>query len=163
MKTLHNIRLLLLGGWVGAAVFFSAAVAPNAFRVLRAYSLPNASEIAGTIVSRTLYLVNVSGFVISLLLLLSALALKRSYGRRAYIVQLILLAIVAATTATGEWFIAQRIRALRAGVSVPIDRLASSDPVRVAFDAFHGYSVATLSIGIIAAFIAFFVLARRRQ
>jgi hypothetical protein len=161
METLHNIRLLLLGAWVGAAVFFSAVVAPNAFRVLRSYSLTNASEIAGSIVSRTLYVINVSGFIIGLLLLLTALALKQSYGRRAYLIQLVLLTIVTGTTAIGEWFIARKIRALRASASIPIDQLVSSDPVRVAFDALHGYSVAALSIAIIAALFAFFVLAKR--
>ena len=161
METLHNIRLLLLGAWIGAAVFFSAVVAPSAFRVLRAYHLTNATEIAGAIVSRTLYVVNVSGFILSLLLLLTALPLRRSYGRRTYIIQLILLTVVAGTTAIGEWFIAGKIRALRARASVPIDQLASSDPIRVAFDALHGYSVAALSIAIIAALLAFFILSKR--
>ena len=63
MSTLNNIRLLLLASWLGAAVFFSAAVAPSAFRVLKAFSLPNASEMAGAIVTRTLSVINTSGFV----------------------------------------------------------------------------------------------------
>ena len=50
-------------------MFFSAVVAPATFAVLRAYLLPNAGEIAGTIVNRNLAVVNTSGFVIGLMLL----------------------------------------------------------------------------------------------
>jgi hypothetical protein len=161
IAALNNIRMLLLASWLGAAIFFSAAVAPSAFRVLRATNLPNAGEVAGSIVSRTLSIVNTSGFIFSLLLLVSAFALRKTYSRSAFLFQLLLLAIVAVATAVGEWVIAERMRALRAGLRVAIDQLPASDPSRVAFDALHGYSVAALSIAIIAGLIAFFVIAAR--
>ncbi|MDQ2975905.1 MAG: DUF4149 domain-containing protein [Acidobacteriota bacterium] len=161
LAALNNIRMLLLASWVGAAIFFSAAVAPGAFRVLRAANLPNAGELAGSIVSRTLSLVNTSGFILSLLLLITAFALRKSYSQRAFIFQMVLLVIVAVATAVGEWVIAARMRALRAGLRVAIDQLPASDPSRVVFNALHGYSVAALSIAIIAGLIAFFVIAAR--
>lgn len=163
MSTLNNIRLLLLASWLGAAVFFSAAVAPSAFRVLRAFALPNASEIAGAIVTRTLSVVNTSGFIFSLLLLLTAFVLKASYGRTAFILQTVLLLIVAITSGVGEWVIAAKMRGLRAGLHTTIDQIPAGDPSRVAFDALHGYSVTALSIAIIAALIAFFVIANRAK
>jgi len=163
MSTLNNIRLLLLASWLGAAIFFSAAVAPSAFRVLRAFDLPNASEIAGSIVTRTLSVVNTSGFILSLLLLLTAFVLKASYGRTAFILQTVLLLIVAITTAVGEWAIAAKMRGLRAALHTSIDQIPAGDPSRVAFDALHGYSVTALSIAIIAALIAFFVIANRAR
>src|SRR6266550_7957004 len=98
MSALNNIRLLLLASWLGAAIFFSAAVAPAAFRVLRAFNLPNASEIAGALVNRTLSVVNTSGFVLSVLLLISAFVLKAGYGQRAFVLQVVLLTIVGGTT-----------------------------------------------------------------
>src|SRR6185436_8279674 len=98
MSTLNNIRLLLLACWLGAAIFFSAAVAPSAFGVLRGFNLTNAGEIAGAIVNRTLSAVNTTGFVLSVLLLITAFVLKESYGRRAFILQIVLLIIVAITT-----------------------------------------------------------------
>jgi hypothetical protein len=161
LTTLNNIRLLLLASWIGAAIFFSAVVAPTAFRVLRAFSLPNANEIAGTIVTSTLSIINISGFILSLLLLAAAFLLKRQYERRAFILQAFILAIVAASTGVGEWLIAARMRGLRRAMRVAIDQVAMGDPNRVAFDALHGYSVAALSIAIIAALVAFFVIARR--
>lgn len=163
MSTLNNIRLLLLASWLGAAIFFSAAVAPSAFRVLRAFNLPNAGEMAGAIVTRTLSVVNTSGFVLSLLLLIFAIVLKESYGRRGFILQTLLLLVVAITTAIGEWVIAAKMRGLRASLQTTIDQIPAGDPSRVAFDALHGYSVTALSIAIIAALIAFFIIANRTK
>jgi hypothetical protein len=163
MSTLNNIRLLLLASWLGAAILFSAAVAPTAFRVLRAFNLPNASEIAGTIVTRTLSVVNTSGFILSVLLLITAFVLKESYSRRTLILQTVLLVILGITTGVGEWVIAAKMRGLRAAMHTTIDQIPAGDPGRVAFDALHGYSVTALSIAIIAALIAFFVTASRTR
>jgi uncharacterized membrane protein YbhN (UPF0104 family) len=157
----NNIRMLLLASWLGMAIFFSAAVAPSAFYVLRTFAVPNANEIAGTIVSRTLAIVNISGFIVSLILLIAAFALKESYRRRSFIFQIILLLIVAIMTGVGEWVIAARMRALRAAMGLAIDRVPVDDPNRIAFAALHGYSVAMLGAAIIAALIAFFVMANR--
>ncbi len=162
MSTLNNIRLLLLASWLGAAIFFSAAVAPSAFRVLRAFNLPNASEIAGAIVTRTLSVVNTSGFIFSVLLLVTAFVLKESYGRRAFILQIVLLVILGVTTGVGEWVIAAKMRGLRA-MHTTINQIPVGDPSRMAFDALHGYSVTALSIAIIAALIAFFAIANRAK
>ena len=163
MSTLNNIRLLLLASWLGAAVFFSAAVAPSAFRVLRAFNLPNASEIAGAIVTRTLSVVNTSGFVLSALLLITTFVLKESYGRAVFILQTVLLVILGVTTGVGEWVIAAKMRGLRATMHTTIDQIPPGDPSRIAFDALHGYSVVALSIAIIAALLAFFVVANRAR
>src|SRR6266851_8337236 len=64
-----GVSLLLLTSWLGASVFFSTVVAPTAFEVLRSFQVPNMNEIAGTIVTRALSVINVSGVVISLSLL----------------------------------------------------------------------------------------------
>jgi hypothetical protein len=160
---IDNLRLFLLGLWLGAAVLFSAVVAPTAFHVLRAFNLPNAGEIAGTIVSHTLSVVNTSGFVLSLILMVIAFGLKRKYSRGRLVAQMILLATMAITTAVGEWIIAARMRALRAAMMVPIDQVAAGDPKRVAFAALHGYSVAALGVAIIAALLACFIVRNRSR
>ena len=161
MTILNNVRLLLVALWLGAAIFFSAVAAPGVFHVLRAFGLSNANEIAGTIVTRALGVVNTSGFILSLLLIVTAFALRESYGRRSLILQIVLLAVVAVTTGLGEWVIAARMRGLRAAMHAPIDQVPMSDPRHVAFATLHGYSVTALGIAIIAALIAFFVIANR--
>ena len=163
LTTLNNVRLLLLAAWLGAAMFFSGAVAPSAFRVLRSFSLPNAGEIAGTIVSQTLSVINIAGFIIALLLLASTVALKRIYPRPRLILQLVGLALMAVSTGLGEWFIAAKMRGLRQAMRGGIDQIALTDLGRVAFDSFHGYSVAALSVAIIAGLITFFPMAGRVQ
>jgi uncharacterized membrane protein len=160
---MNNLRLFLAGLWLGAAILFSAVVAPTAFHVLRGFNLPNAGEIAGTIVSHTLSVVNISGFILSLILMVIAFALKRNYSRGRLTVQMVLLALMAITTAAGEWVIAARMRALRAAMIMPIDQVAASDPKRVAFAALHGYSVAALSVAIIAALLTCFVVRNRSR
>ena len=51
MRFVNTSRLILCSLWLGAAVFFSAVVAPSAFGVLRSFNLVNASQIAGDIVA----------------------------------------------------------------------------------------------------------------
>ncbi len=161
MPLLNQVRVLLLAAWLGTAIYFSAVVAPTVFGVLRSFSLTNANEIAGTVVTRTLAVVNIGGFVLSILLLASTFVLKKSYGRASFILQIVLLAIVAAATGLGEWVIASRMRGLRVVMRGQIDQMALTDPNRVAFAALHGYSVTALGTAIIAGLIVFFVIANR--
>jgi hypothetical protein len=155
--------MFLLAAWLGAAIYFSVVVAPSVFGTLRSFSLINANEIAGTIVTRTLSIVNTSGFILSLLLLITTLALKKNYGRTSLILQIALLMIVAVATGLGEWVIAARMRGLRAAMHGQIDQVALGDPNRIAFAALHSYSVAALGIAMIAGLLAYFVIAKPLQ
>ena len=162
LSTLNHLRLLLVAAWLGAAVFFSAALTPAAFQVSRGFNLPNPGEVAGALVNRTLGVINVSGFVISALVIVLTVLLKKFYKAYSFVAQLVLLAVVLVSTAVGEWVIASRMRELRTAMAIPIEQVSVSDPMRVAFQALHGYSVAALSIAIIAALIAFIFMAQRR-
>lgn len=153
-------RLILLACWFGAALFFGAVVAPAAFGVLRSFGLSNANEIAGSIVTRSLSVVNVAGFVIALLLLLSLLLWRSSAGRVSFIIECICLILIAIATGVGHWVIAARMRALRAAMVLPIDQIAADDPRRIAFGALHGYSVNVLGLAMIAALVTMVVMAR---
>jgi hypothetical protein len=159
-NALNATRLILLACWFGVAVFFGAVVAPAAFGVLRSFGLANANEIAGSIVTRSLSVVNIAGFVIALILLIT-LILRRNYASRwSFIVECICLCVIALTTAVGHWFIAARMRALRAAMVLPIDQIAADDPRRIAFNSLHGYSVNALSLAMIAALVAMVLIAR---
>lgn len=162
-RALSDVRLLLIALWLGAAVFFSAAVAPAAFAVLRAASLPQANHLAGTIVTRTLSMINTSGFIISLLLLASAFLFRETARRRSFVTEIISLGIVAITTGVGQWGIAARMLSLRAAMGRPIDEVPAGDSLRAAFDSLHGLSVMALGTGIIAALVALLLIARRSR
>jgi hypothetical protein len=152
--------LILLAVWFGAALFFSAVVAPAAFGVLRSYGLPNASEIAGAIVTRSLSVVNVAGFVVALLLLVTLFLRRGSVGRGSFIAEGICLGLIALATGVGHWVIAARMRAIRAALELPIDQIAADDSRRIAFNSLHGYSVNALSLAMIAALVALVLMAR---
>jgi hypothetical protein len=159
----RDVRLLLIALWLGGAVFFSATVAPSAFGVLRARGVPYANEAAGSIVTRTLSVVNTSGFILALLLLLSAFLFRRGIKRRALFAEIVSLALVAIATGVGQWIIAARMVALRAAMGRPIDDVAADNPLRISFNSLHGYSVTALSVGIIAAAVALLLIARRKS
>jgi hypothetical protein len=163
-RVVRDVRLLLMALWLGGAVFFSAAVAPAAFGVLRAarnVAYPNAA--AGSIVTRTLSVINTGGFIIALLLILSAFLFRRTATRRAFLGETISLALVTIATGVGQWIIAARMLALRAAMIQPIDDVAIDDPLRVSFNSLHGYSVAALGAAIIAAAVALLLIARRKN
>ncbi|HEX8633389.1 MAG TPA: DUF4149 domain-containing protein [Pyrinomonadaceae bacterium] len=158
---LGDARLLLLGMWLGAAVLFSFAVAPGAFAVLPA------RELAGAIVTRIIGVVNVWGFLVALLLLATAFARRRgaaaTMSRRAWTVEVSALALVALATGIGQWIVGARMAALRVALGRPIDEVAASDPVRLAFNSLHGYSVAAMTTAMLAGVVAFILIARRNR
>lgn len=154
---LGHTRLLLVGVWLGAALFFSFAVAPSAFAVLPA------RELAGAIVTRTIGIVNVSGVIVGLLLLATAFAGAGVAKKRAWMLETLALALLVAAAAVGHWVISARMQALRLSMGRPVDELAQSDPVRIAFNNLHGYSVAAMTTAMLAALVAFLLIARRNR
>jgi hypothetical protein len=157
---LNFSRLILLACWFGAALFFGAVVAPAAFGVLRSFGLPNANEIAGSIVTRSLSVINIAGFLIALLLLVTAILRRNSSSRVSFVVECVCLGVIALTTGIGHWLIAARMRALRAAMELPIDQIAASDPRRIEFASWHGYSVNVLGLAMIAALVALVLMSR---
>lgn len=162
MTFLNASRLILLSMWLGSALFFSAVVAPAAFGVVRSFNLDNAGEIAGSIVTRTLSIVNISGFVIGLTLLLTLFAVRGSRGRAGLIIESVCISLVIIATGVGHWLIAARMRALRAAMVLPIDQVPMDDARRIAFNSLHGYSVNALALAMIAALVAIVLIARRQ-
>lgn len=150
----------MLAAWLGAALFFGAVVAPSAFGVLRSFGLPNTSEIAGSIVTRTLGVINVAGFFIALLLLVTALFRRTAQTRLSWIVETVCIVVIALTTALGHWWIAARMRALRLAMELPIDQIAVDDSRRIEFNALHGYSVKALGVAMIAGLVALVLMGR---
>src|SRR5262249_23279814 len=147
--------------WLGVAIFFGAAVAPSLFGVLQSADLTNANELAGSIVSRLLAIINKGGFEIGLVLFVTAFFIQRSGKRLPLIFEGSSIAIMAIMSAVSQWVISARMLAIRASLSVPIDQIARNDQRRIAFDTLHRYSVTIMGIAIVAALIAFFVMAHR--
>jgi len=155
MKFFSDIRLLILGIWLGAAVFF-IGVAQTAFAVL-----PQ-RELAGAVVSRTLSLLNFSGLAIATLLILSSLIGVASINKFWLWVERFLLLLIGAVCAIGQFVIGIWLSSVRAQMGRPIDEIAADDPLRIQFNMLHEYSVWVLFTGMIAALIAFFIISNRK-
>jgi hypothetical protein len=164
MRTfLRVLCLLLLGLWLGAAIFFSAAVAPNLFSVLRGADLPNANELAGSIVTRLLAIVNRGGFEIALFVIVVRFFAAQNQKALIRIGEMLSLAILVIMTGVSHWVISAKMLALRAAMQIPIDQVAPVDPRRVAFDNLHRYSVDVMGVAIIAGLAAFVSIAIDRS
>ena len=155
MKFLSDVRLLLLAIWLGAAVFF-IAVAQSAFAVL-----PQ-RELAGAVVSRTLVVLEFGGMAIFVILLLTSFISSSRVSSFWLWVERILLTIATLACVVGQFVFGVWISLKRSEINRPIDELAPDDPLLAQFNMLHEYSVWTLFIGMIAALIAFFIIANRK-
>ena len=156
MKFLVNIRLLLVALWLGAAVFF-IAVAQSSFAVLPT------RELAGSVVSRTLMVLNLSGLVLGSILLLTSFIKQPETGRFRIWAERFLLLILTAACAVGQFVIGLWLSFIRSQIGRPIDEVAADDPLKIQFDNLHGYSVWVLMAGMIAALLAFFLIAHKSE
>lgn len=151
-----QLRVLLLGLWLGAAIFFGAAVAPALFGVLRNAGLANANELAGSIVTRLLAFINRGGFEIALFLFVTGFFVHRQRSRFAQVAEVISTAILAIMTGVNLWIISARMSALRASMGL-IDQVSPADSRRLEFDSLHRYSVMAMGVAIVAGLVAFMI------
>jgi hypothetical protein len=149
MVLVSKIRLLLLAIWIGAACFFSFGVAPGVFGIVPS------REIAGAVVSRSLMIVNYSGLIISGILLVSSLLTKNGI---AIWFERFLIFILFLTATIGQFVISMQLTQIRNQVGRPIEELSIDEPLRIAFNSLHEYSVWVLVTGLLAAIIAFFLI-----
>lgn len=155
MKFLSDVRLLLLGLWLGAAVFF-IGVAQSAFAIL-----PQ-RDMAGALVSRALAILNYSGVGIGIVLLLTSLLPQPAMRRIALWAERFLLLIMTAACAVAQFVIAWWMLLLRTQMGRPIDEVALEDPLRIQFNQLHEYSTWTLFAGMLAALAAFFIISNKK-
>ena len=155
MRFLTDLRLLLIALWLGAACYFSFAVAPSAFGVLPS------RDLAGSMVSRTLLITNVGGIVIGAILILTSLVGAKNYKKFFVWAERGLLAILVAACAVGQFVIGGWLAYVKSQMGKPIDELAADDPLRIQFNSLHEYSVWMLATAMIAALIVFFLINRK--
>ena len=149
---LQKTRLAILGLWLGAMAFFSFVVAPSAFAVLRQ------QQLAGALVSRTLGALEIIGIIAGALLI--ALLFFSRERDRAFLYELIALALMTASMLVSHFVVSRRMHELRMSLG-EITQLAASDPARVEFDRLHQYSVWLMGFNILGAIALIVYLARR--
>jgi len=156
MKFVSDLRLLLLSIWLGSAVFF-IAVAQSAFAVLS-----QQHELAGAVVNRTLSILNFGGIAIGAVLILTSFVGTVNVNRIAIWTERFLLLLLAGACAAGQFVVGLWLSVVRAQMGKPIDEVPADDPLRIQFNNLHNWSEWVLLTGMVAALIAFFIIANRR-
>lgn len=152
LKIIGDLRSLLLALWLGAACYFSFAVAPSAFGILPS------RDLAGSVVSRTLLILNLSGIAIGAILLLSSFLPSKNAKTAVVWIERILLGILTITCIIGQFVIGVWMNQIRTSVGRPIEELAVDDASRLQFDQLHIWSVNVLVAGMIAALLSILYL-----
>lgn len=139
---------LVLAVWLGAMVFFSAAVAPSAFGVLPTRYL------AGTLVNSVLGKLEWWGLVCGVLLtgiqvaqVIRAGKLTTWAGRLAVGLPVLMTVVVAIS----KFVVSARLAAIRRALGSELEQLPLDDPTRLTFAAWHQYSVWLMGFNILAA------------
>jgi hypothetical protein len=149
---LQKTRLAILGLWLGAMAFFSFVVAPSAFAVLQQ------QQLAGALVSRTLGALEFIGIGAGALLI--AILIFSKERDRAFLYELIALALMTVSMLVSHFVVSSRMHDLRVSLG-EIAQLAVNDPARVEFDRLHQYSVWLMGFDILGAIALIVYLARR--
>src|SRR3984885_5068303 len=146
---LRFVQVFALGTWVGSIFYFSAAVAPGAFRVL------SNQDQAVALVQFTLGRLHTLGVVAALLYLFASVGLAQSFRGlvRPGAIGVVLILLL---TVASQNFVMPRMRELRTEMGSVVATPAS-DPLRAEFDRLHGISGklegAVLLVGFAALFL----------
>ena len=149
---LRFVQVFALGTWLGSIFYFSAAVAPGAFRLLPS------QDLAGLLVEFTLRRLHTLGVVAGLLFLLAsaAMALSSTGAGKRLILPVVGVVVMVILTVVSQQIVIRRMNELRRQM-VSVVATPPDNPLRVEFDRLHGASVrlegATLLIGMAALFL----------
>ncbi len=130
---LRFVQVFALGAWVGSIFYFSAAVAPGAFRIL------GNPELAGRLVGFTLGRLHLMGVVAAVLYLLAAIGLAWPLKRliRPEVIGVIVMLLL---TIVSQQFVMRKMQTLRRQMGSVV-ATPMSDPSRSEFDRLHDVSV----------------------
>jgi Domain of unknown function (DUF4149) len=149
-QIMRFLRVLALGAWVGAIIYFAAVVAQGAFSVL-----PSQDE-AGLLVGFTLGGLHLMGLIAAAIFILASVAMGKSL--KAFVEPaLIGVILMTVLTIASQNYVIPRMNVLRTQM-VSVQATPGNDPRRVEFDRLHRISVdlegGVLLIGLAALFLA---------
>ena len=152
--TLRFLQIFSLGTWVGSILFFSFVVTQGAFSVL-----PN-NDLAGALVGYTLTKLHMIGIVAGVIYLLSTALNERSIGALVHPAALLVFVMIVCTTIS-QYGVIARMDMLKLQMG-SIEATAAENPLRVAFDRLHQYSVWLESAVLFSGLAALFLTARQK-
>ena len=149
---LRFIQIFALGTWVGSIFYFSAAVAPGAFRTL---SNP---DQAGAVVQFTLGRLHMLGVVAAVFYLFASIALAQSLKGlvRPAAIGVVLMLLL---TLASQRLVTPKLAALRTQMG-SVATTPADDPLRVEFNRLHRISVNLEGSVLLIGFAALFLTVR---
>jgi len=151
---LRFVQLFALGCWLGGILFFSFVVAQGAFSIL-----PN-KDLAGALVGYSLTRLHIFGIVAGCIYLIAAVALEKSITALAR-PEAVLVFVMILCTAASQYGVIARMDGLRSQMG-SVEATAAENPLRVAFNRLHQYSVWLESAVLLCGFAAFFLTVRHK-
>ena len=135
VNLLKFLMLLALVIWIGGLVFFGAVVAPTVFAVLPTH------DLAGKVVSGTLWKLHYIGIACGVLYLLCSMTLsyRLRSTREPFALRHLAVVLMLATTIIGHEAVARPMLRMRDAMGV-IDSVPADDPRRVEFNRMHVWS-----------------------
>ena|SRR6266849_1140993 len=153
---LRFVQVFALGTWVGSIFYFSAAVAPAAFRVLQS------QDQAGLLVEFTLRRLHTLGLVAGVAFLFASALLAMSAGGsgKSLLLPAIGVAIMLILTVISQHVVIRRMMNLRRQM-VSVAATPSDNPLRVEFDRLHQWSVRLEGSVLLIGFASLYLTVRR--
>jgi uncharacterized membrane protein len=153
---LRFVQVFALGTWVGSIFYFSAAVAPAAFRVLQS------QDQAGLLVEFTLRRLHTLGVVAGVIFLLAsaALAISANGSGKSLLLPAIGVAVMLILTVIWQHVVIARMMNLRRQM-VSVAATPPDNPLRVEFDRLHRVSVQLEGATLLIGFASLYLTVRR--
>jgi hypothetical protein len=152
--TLRFLQFLSLGCWVGSIIFFIVFTQGI-------FSVMPTKDLAGVVVGYSLARLHILGIVAGCVYLITALALEKSVAALARPAALLVFIMILCTMAS-QYRVIARMDVLRAQMG-SVDRTPAENPLRVAFDRLHQYSVRLESAVLFSGLAALFFTARQKS
>ena len=153
--TLRFLQIFSLGTWVGSILFFSFVVAPGSFKVL-----PN-QDLAGSVVNYSLGSLHMIGIVAGVIYLLATALIEKSVAALAAPAAMLVFVMILLTMAS-QYGVIPRMEQLRLQMG-SINATPKTDPLFLAFDRLHHYSVWLESGVLLSGLVALFLTARPKS
>lgn len=153
--TLRFVRVVALGAWIGAIVYFATVVTEGAFSVL-----PNPDQ-AGLLVGFTLSGLHLMGLIAAAVFVVASVLATRSL--KAFVEPAVIgVILMAVLTILSQSYVIPRMAVLRTQM-VSVQATPGGDPRRTEFDRLHAVSVDLEGAVLLTGLIALFLAAREKK
>jgi hypothetical protein len=152
--TLRFLQFISLGCWLGSIIFF-ILLTQGIFSVIPT------KDLAGVVVGYSLARLHILGIIAGCVYLLATVLLEKSVAALARPAALLVFVMILCTMAS-QYGVIARMDALRVQMG-SVDATPAENPLRVAFDRLHQYSVRLESAVLLSGLAALFLTARQKS